>query len=87
MGGSRHFSKEEFYAFKRGRRVRFLVFKRGGGFQYCSNGEYTFKVLLEYIKFDDVRGKMYTNRKWQIKWNPSTTIKWWVLLWEYCKGI
>jgi hypothetical protein len=63
-----------------------LVFKEGGGIQYWSKEESTFKIPLEYIKFDEVRGKTYTNRTWQMKWNPSTTTKCWILLWEYCKG-
>jgi hypothetical protein len=46
-------------------------------------------VPLEYVKFDEVRGKTYTNRKWQMKWNPTTTTtttKWWVSLWKYYKA-
>ena len=43
-------------------------FQRGVGGQYWSKGESTFKIPLEYIKL--VRGKTYTNRKWQMKWNP-----------------
>jgi hypothetical protein len=67
-----------------------LVFKEGeGGPILAFKGGVHFQNPLEYIKFDEVREKTYTNRKWQMKWNPNittTTTKWWVLLWEYCKG-